>query len=75
VAHARWQHIHTREELLDQQLVAINQCDTDSQRALADAQELYASAEARANTVIKQKEDLTTRVRAINERAHAVEEL
>jgi hypothetical protein len=60
---------------LDQQLAAINQRDADSQRAIADVQELYTSTEALANTIIKQEEDLTVHVCAINERAHAVEEL
>jgi hypothetical protein len=32
---------------------AITQCDADSKRALADAQELYASADARAGAIIK----------------------
>jgi hypothetical protein len=42
----------------DLQVEAINQRDADSKRALADAQELYASAEARASAIIKQQEDL-----------------
>jgi hypothetical protein len=66
-AQAWQQHLDTREELLDQQLAAINQHNADSQRALMDVQELYALAEARANTVIKQEEDLSARVRAVNE--------
>jgi hypothetical protein len=49
--------------------------DTDSRRALADAQELYASAEARAAAVIKQEEDLAVRTRQVNQRARGVEEL
>jgi hypothetical protein len=36
---------------------------------------LYASAEARANDTIKQAEELAVRVRAIEEREHAVDEL
>jgi regulator of protease activity HflC (stomatin/prohibitin superfamily) len=64
-----WQHG------LDLQVEAIAQCDTDSQRALADAQELYASAEARASIIIKQEEDLVVRVCQINQRAWEVEEL
>jgi hypothetical protein len=60
---------------LDQQLAAINQHDVDSHRALVDAHELYTSADAQANTVIKQEEDLAMRVCAVNERAQAVEEL
>jgi hypothetical protein len=42
-----WQHG------LDLQVEAIEQRDADSQRALADAQELYASTEARASAIIK----------------------
>jgi hypothetical protein len=59
----------------DLQAEAIEQCDTDSRRALADAQELYASTEARANVVIKQEEDLAARTRQVNQRACEVEEL
>jgi hypothetical protein len=36
---------------------------------------LYASAEARANIVIKQEEDLATRTRQVNQWAREVEEL
>jgi hypothetical protein len=61
------QHLDTREGLLDQQLVAFNQHDANSQRALVDAQELYASAEAQANIFIRQEEDLTVCVRVVNE--------
>jgi hypothetical protein len=43
--------------------------DADSQRMLADAKELYASAEVRANTLIKREEDLTARERAVSEQA------
>jgi hypothetical protein len=45
---------------------AINQCDADSKRAIADAQGLYASAEARASAIIKQEEDLIVRARQVN---------
>jgi uncharacterized protein (DUF3084 family) len=54
---------------------AITQCDADSKRALADAQELYASADARAGAIIKQQKDLTVRACQINQRARVVEEL
>jgi uncharacterized protein (DUF3084 family) len=37
---------------------AIAQCDADSRRALADARELYALAEAWASAITKQEEDL-----------------
>jgi hypothetical protein len=59
----------------DLQAEAIELRDTDSRRALADAQELYASAEARAAVVIKQEEDLAVRTRQVNQRAREVEEL
>jgi hypothetical protein len=59
----------------DLQAEAIELRDADSRRALADAQELYASTEARAAIVIKQEEDLATRTRQVNQRAREVEEL
>jgi hypothetical protein len=52
-----------RQRGFDLQAEAIELRDTDSRCALADAQELYASAEARANVIIKQKEDLAARTR------------
>jgi hypothetical protein len=57
------------------QAEAIELRDANSRRALADAQELYASAEARAAVVIKQEEDLAARTRQVNQRAREVEEL
>jgi hypothetical protein len=59
----------------DLQAEAIELRDADSRRALADAQELYASAEARANIVIKQEEDLAACTRQVNQRVREVEEL
>jgi hypothetical protein len=59
----------------DLQAEAIELRYADSRRALADAQELYASAEARANIVIKQEDDLAARTRQVNQRAREVEEL
>jgi uncharacterized protein (DUF3084 family) len=59
----------------DLHVEAINQHDADSKRALADLQELYASAEARASAVIKQEEDLDVCVHQVNQRAWDVEEL
>jgi hypothetical protein len=64
-----------RQRGFDLQAEAIELCDADSRRALADAQELYACAEARANVVIKQEEDLAARTRQVNQRACEVEEL
>jgi hypothetical protein len=51
------------------QVEAIKLRDADSKRALADAQELYASAEARVAIVIKQEEDLAARTCQVNLRA------
>jgi hypothetical protein len=45
---------------------AINQRDADSKRALADTQELYASAEARSSAIIKQEEDLVMCAHQVN---------
>jgi hypothetical protein len=53
----------------------ITQHDADSKWALADTQELYASAEAQASTDIKQEEDLTAHARQVNQRVWEVEEL
>jgi hypothetical protein len=64
-----------RQRGFDLRVEAIELCDADSRRALADAQELYASAEARANVIIKQEEDLAARTRQVNQRAREVEEL
>jgi hypothetical protein len=47
------QHLDVREELLNRLQTAINSHDSDSQRMLAEAKELYASTEARANGTIK----------------------
>jgi hypothetical protein len=57
------------------QAEAIELRDADSRRALTDAQELYASAEAQANVVIKQEEDLAARTRQVNQQTCEVEEL
>jgi hypothetical protein len=64
-----------RQHGFDLQVEAIIQCDADSKRALADAQELYASAEARAGAVIKQEEGLAVRARQVNQWVREVEEL
>jgi hypothetical protein len=47
---------------------AIAQCDADSQRTLVDAQELYASIEARASAVTKKEEELAAHARQVNQR-------
>jgi hypothetical protein len=54
---------------------AIAQRDTDSRWALADARELYASAEARASAITKQEEDLAVRACQVNQREQEVEKL
>jgi hypothetical protein len=59
----------------DLQAEAMELRDADSRRALTDAQELYASAEAHAIVVIKQEEDLVARTHQVNQRAREVEEL
>jgi hypothetical protein len=48
------------------QVEVITQRDADSKRALADAQELYASAETWASTIIKQEEDLVVHAHQVN---------
>jgi predicted nucleic acid-binding Zn-ribbon protein len=58
----------------DLQVEAIAQRDVDSQRALSDAQELYASTEAWASTVTKQ-EDLAMCTRQVNQWEQEVEKL
>jgi hypothetical protein len=65
---ARQQHVDVREELLNRLQTAINNRDCHSQKMLAEAKELYASAEARANDTIKQAEELVVRVCAVEER-------
>jgi hypothetical protein len=72
-AEARQQHLDVREELLNRLQTTIN--SHDSQKMLADAKELYASAEARANSTIKQEDELATHVRVVEERERAVDEL
>jgi hypothetical protein len=64
-----------RQRGFDLQADAIELRDADSRRTLADAQELYASAEAHPAVVIKQEEDLAMRTRQVNQRAHEVEVL
>jgi hypothetical protein len=60
---------------LELQVEAITQRDTDSRWALADARELYASAEARASAITKQEEDLVVRACQVNQREQEVEKL
>jgi hypothetical protein len=74
-AEARQHHLDMREELLNRLHTTISNRDRDSQWILAEAKELHALAEARANGTIKQAEELSMRVRAIEEREQAVDEL
>jgi hypothetical protein len=71
----RQQHLDVREELLNTLQTTINNRNRDSQQTMAEAKELYTSTEARANGTIKQAEELDVRVRAIEEREWAVDEL
>jgi hypothetical protein len=74
-AEARQQHLDMREELLNRLHNTINSHDRDSQRMLVEAKVPYALAEARANDTIKQVEELTVRVYAIEEWEQVVDEL
>jgi hypothetical protein len=74
-AEARHQHLDVREELLNKLQDPINNRDRDSQKMLADGMEMYASAEAQANSTIKQEEELGTHVHVVVEREGAVDEL
>jgi hypothetical protein len=64
-----------REELLNRMQTAFKNRDSDSQKMLAKAMELYASTEARANDTIKQVEEFAVPVRAIEEQEQVVDEL
>jgi hypothetical protein len=59
----------------DLHVEAIAQRDIDSRRALADARELYISAEAWASAVTKQEVDLAVHARQLNQRQREVEKL
>jgi hypothetical protein len=61
-----------RQHGFDLQVDVIAQRDDDSQQALADAQELYASAEARTSVVIKEEKDLVVHAHQVNQRARKV---
>jgi uncharacterized circularly permuted ATP-grasp superfamily protein len=74
-AQAREWHLNMREELLKRQRAAINELDATSQEILSDANVLYARAKARANTTIKQEEELAMLICAVAEWEQAVEEL
>jgi hypothetical protein len=74
-AGARQQHLDMREELLNRLQTTISSRNRDSQRMLVEAKELYASAEARSNSTIKQAKELAVCVRAVEEQDWAVDEL
>jgi hypothetical protein len=67
--------VRAQQHGFDLQVEAITQRDADSRLALADARELYASAEAWASAVTKQEEDLATRTRQVNQREQEMEKL
>jgi hypothetical protein len=56
------------EALLEKKRSTLEELKAESQKMLADAKDLYATAEASANTTIKKEEDLTTRTLAVSER-------
>jgi hypothetical protein len=60
---------------LELQVEAITQRDAESKRALANAQELYTSAEAWASAIIKQEEEIVVHACQVNQRTRDVEEL
>jgi hypothetical protein len=61
----REKHLNTREELFQRQHAAIDELNAVSQKIPSEAKELYTIAETRANTIIKEKEDLAMRTRAV----------
>jgi hypothetical protein len=54
---------------------AIAQRDIDSRRALADARELYALADARVSAVTKQEEELAARACQVNQQEQEAKKL
>jgi hypothetical protein len=67
--------VRARQHGFDLQMEAITQCDAESRWALADARELYASAEDHASAITKQEEDLAVRARRVNQQEREVEKL
>jgi hypothetical protein len=63
-----------REKLLNKLQNVINNRDRNSQKTLAEAKELYTSAEARANGTIKQAEELVVHACAVEEWEQVVDE-
>jgi hypothetical protein len=56
------------ELLLNQERVAIGLLDAKAQETMAGAKELYAMAEAHANTTIKEQEDLNAHTITVGQR-------
>jgi hypothetical protein len=67
--------VQARQHGFDLQVEAIAQRDADSRWGLFDAQELYASAKARASAVTKQEEDFAMHACQVNHREQEVEKL
>jgi hypothetical protein len=74
VADARQQSFNMMEALLEKKRSTLEELNAESQKMLADAKDLYAMAEASANTTIK-KEDLTTHTLAVSEQEWVVDEM
>jgi hypothetical protein len=74
-AQARERHLNMTEELLERQWVAIDDLNSASQKILSNVKELYVTAEAWANTTIKQQEELVVCICAVVERQQVVEKL
>jgi hypothetical protein len=53
MAEARQKHLNVMEILLDRRQAVANKLDTQAQKLLNDAKELYTIAEDRANATIK----------------------
>jgi hypothetical protein len=67
--------VWARQHGFDLQVEAITERDADSRRALADARELYASAEAQVGVITKQEEELAAHARQVNQYEQEVEKL
>jgi DNA repair exonuclease SbcCD ATPase subunit len=62
------EHLDAMEDLLKEEQVAIGVLKKKAHKLLKDAKELHAAAKARANTNIKQQEDLNQRVDVVSQR-------
>jgi predicted TIM-barrel enzyme len=70
----KWELLDEVEYLLNQERVDIGLLDANAQELMAGAKELYAAVEARANTTIKQQEDLNTCTITVSQRERVVAE-